>query len=451
MTPRPLSLFVCAFAFALPLRALAQTSTETEKHTFNQEGKFNEKDMKLAKELAPKDKDWDKLSEAERQAVLQTIAIEVHGRRRKISQAIIQVNKGKSLTDTGDNFCSAPKKKPPTTLEMGGFLVTYSEQDSEKTASTDKVIFLEEVPILPVEFRDVFEDNSWKVSAAGELQIKQSVANSFAAFDALKAKHPKAVASVGAVHIDASASTVFNHAYADPADTNTRLTHRQLSRARANSINRIVRAELSSRGVLWDKTAEPSNKDFTYDDENDTEDQDKTKGRQIFTDSAGNNGNGTSGPDSPYNCPTWLIPGADKNPAVASKRAEFAAKFCVNGNAPASAEAKAWAQKEGEANGRQDPKTAAVYAKKIENAYETYRFVAVNFDGLARVEEKEHVEGQKDKAHIVLVKVTEKTKSKTKDFDTVKVTRHKGGFLLALRCKLGLAPKSKCPIPCAQF
>ncbi len=442
MTPRPLLL---AAVLLLPCAASAQTK-EKETHVFNQEGKFNEKDKKRAKELAEKHKLWKDLTDEQREAVLQAMAIEIHGRRKRVGTALIQIKEGKDLNAAGDNFCSAnPKKEKP--IETSGFKIVFSEQDKEHIPAKD-VPFTEPVPILPVLLRDLFADNSWELKPGAQAKIKEAVDKSFAAFDKIKAANPGAKASVGGIHIESSASAVFNNAYADPKDKSTRLTHRELSRARANTLNLVVRAELAKRGVLWDKFP-PVAGDFSYSDEDsEAGGAPAGGGKQIFTDSAGGNGNGTTGPDSPYNCPTWLVEEKD--------RAAFAEKFCVKGDSPASDEAKEWARKEGEANAKGDKKTADFYAAKIEKEYEQFRYVRVDFDGVAQVSGSRKEGGQQGEAEIILIKVGETTKGGGDTWDVVSYKRSKkhDNWWFRFRCSIGIVGrknKGKCPQKCAAF
>lgn len=457
MITRPLAAFLAAIlALGAPLEAVAQTETRT----FNQEGEHNKRDDKKAQKLADDIYGWDELTPEEQQAVLTYIAIDLHGRRRKARSASIKTKTGKDLDANGDNFGFNGKDKKPLTI--GGHEVVYSEQTVENIPDK-QVPYSDEIPIKPVNFKDVFKDNSWELK--NESAVRAQIADAFTAFDAYQAANkgkPAAKAQIGEVHIMASASTVFNNAYKTPGDPSTRLTHRELSRARANTIHRIVRDELTKRGVLTDGASAPAPDDFAYADEDETPEQSAAVKRQIFTLSAGDNGNGTSGPDSPYNCPTWKVPGAisstgvaSKDPKVVAAVKDFSDKFCVKGDGPASAQAKEWARLEGMANAKQDTAAADSYAKLIEDEYEPHRYVVVDFKGSATVSGTKTEKGSAGKAEILLVNVSYKSGGgKTRTWKTVKVKRRKTGFFTKVLCALHLKRKSKCPpakLGCPEF
>lgn len=403
MNPRPLAALL-AVLLAAPLAA--QTSREK---TFNQNDDYNKRDMNKAEKLAAKNKTFAELDADQKEAVLRFLAGQIHGRRRRARSARVKVAHGKALNETGNDFCVAPgapaKNKPVTS---GGYTIVYSEEKvvpGQPITETKLVA----VPVPDIKSSDFFDDNKWSFRPGAEDSLRRQLQEAL--------KQPKSgKLYVSNVEILSSASTVFNYAYAggkDPKDpTKNLMTHRELSRARANAVYAIVREELDRAGLLWKgEPSAPAPTDFSVADEKDDDSGgDEAAKRQIHVNSAGENGNGTSGPNSPYNCPTWLV--------AESARAEFAAKYCASGNGEAPKDAQALARQQEQAvakakkDGTADDSAIKAISSQIEKIYEPYRFVKVSLDLAAEVPNTEVKQTNDSEATIIVADMVFKDKTR---------------------------------------
>src|SRR6185312_9785188 len=80
------------------------------------------RDMKKAEKLAAKDRDFGSLTDAEKQKVIEAIAIDIHGRRRKALHASIVTRKGTNVEDLEK-------------MKTGAYTLVSATQDKE-AAST---------------------------------------------------------------------------------------------------------------------------------------------------------------------------------------------------------------------------------------------------------------------------------------------------------------------------
>ena len=294
---------------------------------------FNAKDAKKAQELAAKDRDFKSLSPDEKQKVVEAIAIEIHGRRRKAREAMIITRKGTNV----DELEKSAKK-------IGGYQLVSAEQDKEP-ASTPPETTLTTNEVASKPLGKLFADNDWEVAAGSpdaEALQKQT--------DAVLLMLKKTDGRIVSVHVESSASTLKNTGKA------AAMTHAELSRKRAESAADFVTQRLAASGV-------------------------KLEDDQVTLDYAGQNGNGTSGPSSPYPC-------AD-------------AKLCATGSCDAPAEL-ADAVKKGALND--------AFYKKVADVYDPSKYVLVTFVVVNETATAKPGTETPGEAHAVLVHVGFKEK-----------------------------------------
>jgi hypothetical protein len=263
---------------------------------------YNAKDAKKAEELASRDRDFKSLSPEEKQKVVEAIAVEIHGRRRKAREALIITRKGTSVDEL--------QKKAKT---MSAYQLVSAEQDKEP-ASTPPATTLTTNEVASKPLGKLFADNDWEVapgSPDAEALKKQT--------DAVLMMLKKTDGRIVSVNVESSASTLKNTGKA------ASLTHLDLSRKRAESAADFVTQQLAASGV-------------------------KLEDDQVTLDYTGQNGNGTSGPSSPYPC---------SDP-----------KLCATGSCDAPPELSD-AVKKGALNDQ--------FFKKASEVYDPFKYVLVTF------------------------------------------------------------------------
>lgn len=239
MKPRHALLLAAALAAALPV--------------FGQQG-YDDKDAKKAEALASQDGDFKSLTDAEKQKVVEEIALQIHGRRRKATQAMIVTRKGTSVEEL--------EKKAKS---MGSYTLVSAEQDKEASSAPPKTALVtHEVSSPP--FGKLFADNDWEI-LPGSADAGTLLRQTQAVVETIK----KTGGRVVSVHVESSASALQNTGKA------AKLPHLELSRRRAESAADFVTQALAAQGVALE------------DD-------------QVTLDYSGANGNGTSGPSSPFPC-----------------------------------------------------------------------------------------------------------------------------------------------------
>jgi hypothetical protein len=239
MKPRHTLAFAAALAAAVPV--------------FAQQG-YDDKDAKKAEALASQDGDFKSLTDAEKQKVVEEIALQIHGRRRKATQAMIVTRKGTSVEEL--------EKKAKS---MSSYTLVSAEQDKEASSTPPKTALVTHELSSPP-FGKLFADNDWEIqpgSADAETLQRQTQA----VIEMIK----KTGGRVVSVHVESSASTLQNTGKA------AKLPHLELSRRRAESAADFVTKSLASQGIALE------------DD-------------QVTLDYTGANGNGTSGASSPFAC-----------------------------------------------------------------------------------------------------------------------------------------------------
>jgi hypothetical protein len=293
----------------------------------------NEKDAKKAEALASEDRDFKSLRDDEKQKVVEAIAIEIHGRRRKARQALIITRKGTKVEEL--------EKKAKT---IGGYQLVSAEQDKEPSSTPPQTtLTTNEVSSKPLS--KLFPDNDWEVQAGSpdaDALKKQT--------DAVLMMLKKTAGRIVSVHVESSASTIKNTGKA------AALTHLDLSRKRAESAADFVTQELAASGV-------------------------KLEDDQITLDYAGANGNGTSGPSSPYPC---------SDP-----------KLCATGSCDAPSDLADAVKK-----GALDDK----FYKKAADVYNPFKYVLVSFVVVNETASAAPGTDAPGEAHAVLVHVDFKEK-----------------------------------------
>lgn len=295
---------------------------------------YNDKDEKKATELAEQDRDYKGLTDEEKQKVIENIALQIHGRRRKARQAMIVTRKGTKVED----------------LEKldgrSGYKLVSASQDKEATEVAPQTNW-ETHEIQTPDLGKLFADNKSTIdegsedAAALNRQIQSLV-------ETLKKTNGRLVS----VHIESSASTLPNTREA------AKLTHLQLSQKRAESAADFVTKKLADSGIVL------------QDD-------------QITMDYTGGNGNGTTGPSSPF-------------PAIDPLQ-----------NAQGSCSAP---QEILDAIKKNEPD--ATLRPKIAKVYDQYKFVSVSFVVANEVAEVKPGSSTPGEAHAVLVHVDFKEKRK---------------------------------------
>lgn len=323
MNPKPLRLLLAVLTLASsvpPVRAQD----------------YSEKDKAKAEKLAAEDKDFKALPDDEKEAVIIFIAREIHGRRRKAIGASITNLKGADV----DTLKKRANKSH----------VVVAEQDKEAVNVPEGPSTIEVKSIDTPSFGRLFKDNEWTVDEGSSeaAQLKQNIDN---VVDTLKKTGGKLVS----MHVESSASTLRNTGKA------AKMTHLELSKARAEAAARYALEYLKSKG-------------YTLDEE-----------EQVTLDFEGSNKNGTSGPTSPFAVPEG--DDAKFNPQGCCKPPEEAVKIAANYN-KASAEDKA----------------------KLAKFYDDFKYVQLTFD--AMFETKSSTPGVKTpgEAHIVSAYVSYKSK-----------------------------------------
>jgi hypothetical protein len=297
----------------------------------------NDKDTQKARELAARDKDFRSLSDDEKQKVIEAIALQIHGRRRRATLAYIVTRKGESVEEL--------EKKAKT---MGTYQLVSVEQDKEPSSTPPATtITTNEVSSKPL--GKLFADNDWAVQADapdGQALKKQT--------DDILTMLKKTNGRVVSVHVESSASALKNTGKA------AAMTHEELSRKRAESAADFVTQELAASGV-------------------------KLEDDQVTLDYKGANGNGTSGPSSPYPCSD--------------------AKLCAAGSCDAPPDLAAAVKK-----GALDD----AFYKRVSDVYAPFKYVIVSFvvaNETAAVTPGGEAPGE---AHAVLVHVGFKDKPSLK-------------------------------------
>jgi hypothetical protein len=323
MNPRrALALVFLLAAAALPVRA--------------QEG-YNAKDAKKAQELAAQDRDFKSLGDAEKQKVIEAIALQIHGRRRKATQAMIVTRKGTSVEELEKNA-----------KRTSGYQLVAAEQDKEASSTPARTtLTTNEVASKPL--GKLFADNDSEVldgSPDAEALKTQT--------DAVLMMLKKTDGRLVSIHVESSASTLKNTGKA------AALTHLELSRKRAESAADFVTRRLAASGV-------------TLADD------------QVTLDYDGANGNGTSGPSSPYPC-------ADP-------------KLCAAGSCDAPPEL-ADAVKKGALDD--------AFYKKVGEVYDPFKYVLVSFVVVNETASTAPGAETPGEAHAVLVHVGFKEKPEFK-------------------------------------
>ncbi len=308
---------------------------------------YNKKDLGKAEELAAKDKTFKELSPEEREEAVQKIAEKIHGNRRRATKADIVTLDGKTLEEL-----EAKRKARYKRYELVSSEETKgTEQDPPRTE-----LVTNSVGTAP--FGRLFQDNEWSVvegSQDAEALRKQ--------VDEILEKAKATGGRIVSMHVESSASTLRNTGQA------AAMTHAALSRARAEAAAAFVKAHLTARA------------------------QEALSNEQVTMDFSGANGNGTSGPSSPYPCPA----GIDR-------------KFCPAGSGPA-------------------PGPDCVAPEDLADFYDQYKFVKVTFDILTEVVSSEPgAVRQTSEARMVLVSVATKSRWKLRlpKFDPPRrVKKHK--------------------------
>ena len=213
---------------------------------------YGSRDAKKAERLAVQDRDFKSLTDEEKQKVIEAIAIDIHGRRRKALHASIVTRKGTNVEDL-------EKQK------RGAYTLVSATQDKEaQSAPPRTTLTTNEVASKPL--GKLFADNDWEVSPGSpdaDALAKQA--------DAVLMMLRKTNGRLVSVHVESSASTLKNTGKA------AAMTHLELSKKRAESAADFVTRKLAASGV-------------TLADD------------QVTLDYTGANENGTSGPSSPYPC-----------------------------------------------------------------------------------------------------------------------------------------------------
>lgn len=294
----------------------------------------NARDDKKALELARKDGDFRHLTDDEKKKVVDAIAIQIHGRRRKARQAMIITRKG---TDVAELEKQAAK--------ISSYELVSATQDKEPVAAPPKTT-VETHEVQTPDFGKLFADNDWELlegSPDAEALRKQTDA----VIDMIKKTDGRLVS----VHVESSASALQNTGKA------AKMPHLELSRRRAESAADFVTKELAAHGIALDD-------------------------EQVTLDFAGGNGNGTSGPSSPFPC--------TGDP-----------KLCAQGSCLAPQDLVDAIKK-----GAPDAETR----KKIAAVYDPFKFVDVSFVVANQTETRDPGAAQPGAAHAVLVHVGYKEK-----------------------------------------
>ncbi len=301
---------------------------------------YGEKDKKKAEELASADKDFKSLPEDEKEAVIIFIAREIHGRRRKAIGAAITNMKGADVETL--------KKKANKSH------IVVAEQDKEAVNVPPGPSVIEVKSIDTPSFGRLFKDNEWTVDegSAEAAQLKQTVDN---IVDTLKKTNGRLVA----MHVESSASTLRNTGKA------AKMTHLELSKARAEAAARFALDYLKSKGYVLDEE------------------------EQVTLDFEGSNKNGTSGPSSPYAVPDGDDP-----------------KYNPKGCCEPPKEAKDVVEKivKGTATSEEKAKLAAFY--------DDHKYVQLTFDALFETKSSNPGVNTPGEAHVVQAWVNYKEKPK---------------------------------------
>lgn len=296
---------------------------------------YKPKDARKAEKLAGDDRDFRGLTPEEQHKVIEAIALQVHAARRKVTRAYIITRKGTSVEEL-------EKKK------VGGYRLVSATQDKEPAETPARTTMVaHEIASKP--FGKLFADNDWEIQdGSPDAEALRRQAN--AVVDLVK----KTDGRVVSIHVESSASTLKNTGKA------AKMTHEELSRRRAESAADFVTKVLAERGIVLD------------DD-------------QVTLDYSGANGNGTSGPSSPFPC-------ADP-------------KLCAQGSCAAPAELSD-AVKAGDLGD-------AVF-KKISTVYDPYKYVQVGFVVANETADEKPGVSAPGEAHAVLVAVGYKERTRVR-------------------------------------
>ena len=321
MNPKTLAAFLIIAAYAAPARAQ------------------DAKDLKKAEKMALEDRDFKSLPDDEKKAVIKFVAAKIHGRRRKALDVDIRMLKGANV--------DALKKK------VSKSSVVIAEQDKAAVSIPGSSrIDVKNIDTPP--FGRLFADNEWTVleDGAEALSLKQNIDK---VIDAVK----KGDGSLVSMHVESSASTWRNTGKAE------KMTHLELSKARAEAAARYALAYLKTKG-------------YTLDEED-----------QVTLDYEGTNKNGTSGASSPYEMPAGDDP-----------------KFHPAGSCAAPPELKAAAAK--------GKKMTTEESAKIAAFYDPNKFVQLTFDAMFEVKNETPGVNVPGEAHVVAATIDYKERVKIK-------------------------------------
>lgn len=294
---------------------------------------YSSRDAAKAQKLASQDGDFRKLSEDEKQKVIEAIALQIHGRRRKAREAMIVTRKGQSVEEL--------EKKAKT---MHGYELVSSQQDKEAVdvpAETN----IETHEVHTPDLGRLFADNDWEI-----VEGSPDAENLRKQVDAVLTMIKKTDGRVVSIHVESSASTLKNTGKA------ANMTHLELSQKRAEAAADYVTKRLAQNGVAL------------QDD-------------QITLDYTGGNGNGTTGPSSPFPC---------SDP-----------KLCAEGSCLAPQDLEDAVKK--------GPLDAAA-KKRLSEVYDPYKFVSVSFVVANQTATTKPGVSTPGEAHAVLVHVAYKEK-----------------------------------------
>jgi len=211
-----------------------------------------------AQELASQDPDFASLSEEDKQAVLKYISSQIRGRENRVKDVDVVSLSGATVGELEQR-----RRK-----EIAARYREVVKDQDQAPRSTPEKTELVPTTVDMQPFGKLFADNDWELlegSPEADALRKQ--------IDDVMAKLAGAKGGVASIKIESSASTLRNTGKA------SKMTHLELSEKRARSAAEFVRGYLASKHKV------------SLDDD------------QVFLDFKGANGNGTSGPSSPYPCP----------------------------------------------------------------------------------------------------------------------------------------------------
>jgi hypothetical protein len=288
------------------------------------------KDLKKAEKLAEEDRDFKSLPDDEKQEVIRFIARQIHGHRRRATGANITTLKG---TDV---------EKLKKRVSKSAIVLAEQDKEASQTAGSTRV---ETRSIDTPPFGRLFADNEWTVLENSD-EAAALKSNIDKVIDTIK----KNDGSLVSMHVESSASTLRNTGKAE------KMTHLELSKARAEAAARFALDYLKTKG-------------YTLDED-----------EQVTLDFEGTNKNGTSGPSSPYAMPAGDDP-----------------KFHPAGSCEAPPELKKAAAK--------GKDMTAEERKKIADLYDPNKFVQLTFDAMFEVLNETPAKPIPGEAHLVAADV----------------------------------------------